>query len=165
MSGEQSLERTPQQERQEAQVLSPKARYAAAAFLAALGTLGIVRGLVAPPGALTPSDPALPLGARAWHGAEDLAAGSAARAGAVAGDDGRALPASAADGSVARKVNINTASAAELDLLPGIGPTLAARIIADREANGLFKTLGDLDRVPRIGPKTIADLAPYATAE
>lgn len=52
-------------------------------------------------------------------------------------------------------LNVNTATAAELELLPGIGPALAGRIVADREANGPFKSVDDLDRVKGIGPKTL----------
>lgn len=57
-----------------------------------------------------------------------------------------------------RLININTASAAELELLPGIGPVLAQRIIADRDANGQFRNLDDLQRVRGIGPRTIERL-------
>ncbi|NTW28004.1 MAG: ComEA family DNA-binding protein [Coriobacteriia bacterium] len=57
-----------------------------------------------------------------------------------------------------RPVNINTADAAMLDTLPGIGPTTAAKIIADRTANGPFKSTDDLGRVSGIGDKTLADL-------
>ena len=56
-------------------------------------------------------------------------------------------PTTAAPAS-AGKVNINTASAAELDkLLPGIGPVLAGRIVEYRTNNGPFKTLDDLRKV------------------
>lgn len=48
-------------------------------------------------------------------------------------------------------VHINTASAAELQRLPGVGPTLAQRILDYRARNGPFRTLADLDRVPGIG--------------
>lgn len=56
-------------------------------------------------------------------------------------------------------VNINTASAAELDTLPGVGPATAEKIIADREANGPFATIEDLKRVSGIGDKKYAELA------
>ena len=55
-------------------------------------------------------------------------------------------------------VNINTASAAELESLPGIGPSTAERIVSDRAANGAFKTVGDLTRVSGIGEKKLAAL-------
>ena len=50
-------------------------------------------------------------------------------------------------------LDLNTASARELQALPGIGPALAERIVTDREARGLFRTPEDLRRVPGIGPK------------
>lgn len=53
------------------------------------------------------------------------------------------------------RLNVNTASAAELELLPGIGPALAGRIVEDRQANGAFGSVDDLDRVKGIGPKTL----------
>ena len=60
-------------------------------------------------------------------------------------------------------VNINTASKKELDALPGIGETLAQRIIDYRSANGLFSTVDDLTKVKGIGAKTLEKLKPYAT--
>jgi competence protein ComEA len=57
-------------------------------------------------------------------------------------------------------VNINTADAAALDTLPGVGPSTAAKIVADREANGPFASPDDLGRVPGIGPKKLAQLKP-----
>lgn len=50
-------------------------------------------------------------------------------------------------------VNINTATAEELEQLPGIGPTTAQKIVSDRLANGSFKSLEDLKRVAGIGDK------------
>jgi competence protein ComEA len=47
--------------------------------------------------------------------------------------------------------------------LPGIGPTLAARILADRAAHGAFGGPGGLLRVPGIGPKTLAKIQVYLT--
>jgi comEA protein len=52
-------------------------------------------------------------------------------------------------------VNINTASGPELETLDGIGPVLAARIIAYREQHGPFRSVNDLDDVPGIGPKRL----------
>ncbi len=50
-------------------------------------------------------------------------------------------------------LNINTADAEALQALPGIGPTLAEQIVADRQAHGPFQTKEELLRVPGIGPK------------
>ena len=58
------------------------------------------------------------------------------------------------------KLNINTATAAELELLPGIGPALAQRIIDHRVRHGPFGKLKDLDGVRGIGPKTLDRLEP-----
>lgn len=55
-------------------------------------------------------------------------------------------------------VNINTASAEELDALPGVGPSTAAAIVEEREANGPFSSADDLMRVSGIGEKKFAKL-------
>jgi len=56
-------------------------------------------------------------------------------------------------------VDVDRAAAAELVRLPGIGPGLAARIVADREAHGPFGSLEGLGRVPGLGDATIRRLA------
>ena len=63
-----------------------------------------------------------------------------------------------------QRIDVNSAPAARLRLLPRIGPTLAARIVADREANGPYERLGDLARVKRVGPRTVAGLRADAAA-
>lgn len=55
-------------------------------------------------------------------------------------------------------VNVNTASAPELERLPGIGPVLASNIIAHRQAHGPFRSPEDLLRVPGIGPAKLSQI-------
>lgn len=59
------------------------------------------------------------------------------------------------------RVNVNTADAAALEALPGVGPSLAAKIVADREAHGPFRTVADLDRVSGIGPSMVGKLTDH----
>ncbi|MDI6844004.1 MAG: ComEA family DNA-binding protein [Anaerosomatales bacterium] len=74
-----------------------------------------------------------------------------------------AVAASGAPSDAPRKVNINTATAAELDTLPGIGPATAQKIVDDRERNGPFASPEDLMRVPGIGPKKFDALKDLVT--
>ena len=60
-------------------------------------------------------------------------------------------------------VDLDLAGLEELDRLPGIGPSLAARIVADREAKGPFGSLEQLQRVKGVGPALAAKLQPYVT--
>lgn len=57
-------------------------------------------------------------------------------------------------------IAINHASVHELQRLPRVGPVLAARIVAERQARGPFRSAADLQRVPGIGARTAARLAP-----
>lgn len=68
------------------------------------------------------------------------------------------LAGSAWSADAGQKINLNTATAAQLTKLRGIGPAIAGRIVADREANGNFKTVDDLARVKGIGPKVLANI-------
>lgn len=58
-------------------------------------------------------------------------------------------------------IDPNTAAPRELRRLSGVGPTLAQRIVADREANGRFRSLAELGRVPGLGERTLERLAPH----
>ncbi len=99
------------------------------------------------------------LGWTAWvritHPIQDIADSSGAtadrRAGAVQWPDMR--------------IDLNSADIAQFDLLPGIGPRLAERIVADRETNGPFATVGDLIRVRGVGTRTLERIGPFVVAE
>lgn len=67
--------------------------------------------------------------------------------------------------SAATLLNINTATAAELEMLPHIGPAMAQRIIDYREAHGPFTQIEDLKNVEGIGETRYQDLAPLITVE
>jgi competence protein ComEA len=60
-------------------------------------------------------------------------------------------------------VNINTATADQLDALPGVGPATAAAIISDREAHGPFRSVNDLGRVRGIGDAKLEQLRTLVT--
>ncbi len=61
-------------------------------------------------------------------------------------------------------VDLNRASAAELETLPGVGPALARRILEDRLSHGPFASLEELTRVSGVGPSTVERLRGLAVA-
>jgi len=63
-----------------------------------------------------------------------------------------------ADDEAVGRVDVNTASAAQMQVLPRIGPKTAERIVQFRRDNGPFATLDELRRVPGIGPRTVEGL-------
>ena len=67
--------------------------------------------------------------------------------------------------SDARRVDVNHATAEELERLPEVGPSLAQRIVEHRQANGPFKQPEELQNVPGIGPKTFEALKEYVTVK
>lgn len=74
---------------------------------------------------------------------------AAASPGRASGSRGRSSP-----------VDLNRATGEELESLPGIGPALAERILASREAEGPFRDVSELRRVSGIGPALLERLAP-----
>ena len=75
---------------------------------------------------------------------------------AAAGAAGTA--ATDASGQPQGPVHLNTATLADLDALPGIGPVTAQRILDYRQKHGAFSSVDDLDAVPGIGPARMAQL-------
>jgi competence protein ComEA len=61
------------------------------------------------------------------------------------------------------RLDLNAASADELEGLPGVGPKTAQRILEDRRVHGPFRKPSDLTRVKGIGPKTLERLRPFVT--
>lgn len=78
-----------------------------------------------------------------------------------------ALPGSPvlAEGSLQGVVNVNTASAAELEMLPGIGASRARALIEAREEKGGFESLDELLTVKGIGEASLAKLRPHLVLE
>ncbi|MGE5925755.1 MAG: ComEA family DNA-binding protein [Gemmatimonadota bacterium] len=107
------------------------------------------------------------------HGARLVLASPQAAPGAVRflGAAGAGSPRAHRDSVVAHarplapgeKIDIDRAGVRELERLPGVGPGLARRIFADREARGPFGGLEGLDDVPGIGPSLLARIAPAAS--
>ncbi|TLN07959.1 hypothetical protein FDZ74_12430 [bacterium] len=60
-------------------------------------------------------------------------------------------------------ININTASAKEIEALPGIGEVKAAQIISYRDQHGLFTNIEDLLNIPGIGPELLEKIRPSIT--
>lgn len=94
-----------------------------------------------------------------------VAAGDAAVSGTQPAPGVPAPPGAAVHGAAqtGAPVNLNTASAADLDTLPRVGPVLAGRIVAFRDQHGGFASVADLDAVPGIGPTLMESLAPLVT--
>jgi len=85
----------------------------------------------------------------------------------AAAADERALR-TAGDGRIADgpgRINVNTADAAALAELPGIGEVLAGRIVTHREEHGPFESADALKAVPGIGEKTVEALRDLITCE
>jgi competence protein ComEA len=87
------------------------------------------------------------------------------RNGTAGGSSGGAGPggsgtAGSGTGGSGLPVDLNTASQAELEGLPGVGPVMAGKILAWRSENGRFSRVEELQEIDGVGPKTYAKLAP-----
>lgn len=103
--------------------------------------------LAAAGGALPGIDPALLNPARKVADGELIVVGISPPPGAIP----PAGPAAATPGLAGGKVNLNVATLAQLDALPGVGPVLAQRILDHRDRQGGFRSVGDLRQVDGIG--------------
>jgi competence protein ComEA len=81
----------------------------------------------------------------------------------LAAASGLLAGAAAAKASASGVVNVNTASAEELQLLPGVGAARAEAIIAVRQARGGFKAVDELTDVKGIGPAMLEKMRPHVT--
>lgn len=79
------------------------------------------------------------------------------------GPAGAAAPPAAGSAAPGQLVNLNTATASELEALPQVGPVTAQAIVAWRDQNGGFTSVDELLEVDGIGEKTLAQLTPYVT--
>lgn len=61
------------------------------------------------------------------------------------------------------QISLNSATLEELERLPGVGPSMAERILAYRQQSGGFAKIDDLTLVPGIGPKKLAKMTPFVT--
>jgi len=100
-------------------------------------------------------------GAGAGSGPAGSGAGGAGASGS--GGSGAGVGAAGSASGGAGRVNLNTASAAELEELPGVGPVLAQRIIDWRTEHGRFASVDELGEVSGIGEKIFAALQPKVT--
>jgi competence protein ComEA len=98
--------------------------------------------------------------ARVLADGEQIVVGQPAPPGVAA--SAASAPTSGAAGSTPM-VNINTASQAELEELPGVGPVTAQAILAFRTENGAFSAVDELLEVSGIGDATLAEMAPFVT--
>lgn len=108
----------------------------------------------------------LNLAARLGDG-EDIAIPSK-RETPAGGDAGRSTPGVVTSGSGSEPgdgslIDLNTASAAELDALPGVGPVIAERILEYRQVNGPFVSVDELAEIQGISPAMVEELRPLVS--
>lgn len=96
-----------------------------------------------------------------WLSSAPAAAGALATAKEPAKEKTSDKPAKKSKQALAGKLNLNTASSEQLQMLPGVGPSKADRVIAWRAKNGNFKRVADLRKVKGFGYKTLKKLEPF----
>lgn len=95
--------------------------------------------------------------------ARQLVDGEQIRIGLGPPEGGTPVTGSAADAAQGAVVNLNTASAAQLEQIPGVGPVLAQRILLFREQHGAFTAVEQLTEVSGIGEATFEQMRPMVT--
>jgi len=98
---------------------------------------------------------AVNLAAPVADGQQVLVPGRGAGGAAVAGAGGAT--------ATAGPVSLSSATAEQLDALPGVGPVTAQKIVAYRQEHGAFRSVDELDAIPGIGPARLADLRDLVT--
>jgi comEA protein len=83
---------------------------------------------------------------------------------APASDDDESEPRSRGK-TLRGKLNLNTATGEQLQLLPGVGPAKSERIVEFRQKHGKFRRIQDLRRVKGFGQKTLKKLTPYLAVD
>jgi competence protein ComEA len=83
--------------------------------------------------------------------------------GGTPADESEAGASDAAIAGLGSKVSLATATAEELDELPGVGPVTAQKILDYRAEHGLFRSVDELDAVPGIGPTRVEQLRDHVT--
>jgi competence protein ComEA len=119
----------------------------------------VADAIAAAGGLLPDADPASVNLAAVLADGQQIAVGLPGAPVAAGGDGG----VGAAGGPAGGPVDLNTATVAQLDELPGLGPVLAERIVAHRTANGPFRSVEELDDVPGIGPSLFGELSGRVT--
>ncbi|WKU08545.1 ComEA family DNA-binding protein [Micromonospora sp. HUAS LYJ1] len=115
-------------------------------------------------GALPGTDVALLNPARKVADGELILVGVTAPPGATGSGAAPAGPAAVPGGAApGGRVNLNTATLAQLDALPGVGPVLAQRILTHRDQHGGFRSVGDLRQVDGIGDARYEQLKDLVT--
>ena len=115
----------------------------------------VADALAAAGGLLPGADPAAVNAAAVLGDGQQIAVGVPGAAAPAGGAPAAAVPGA---GSAAGPLDLHSATAADLDALPGIGPVLAQRIVDHRSTNGPFTSVDQLDDVSGIGPAVLADL-------